>query len=90
MSLSYRGTQYEASGERKVNKTAQLYNQIYCEHQSKLSEYNTLHKQLSDAKDVELNDSVMSNETDDKIVKLSTLRDELIALSAQLELFNKL
>ena len=83
MSLHYRSGSTE--GERKTNPSVKLTNELSRVYQQKLNDYDLLHKELTNAKDISLHDSHLSNQTDDKLVELSILRDELIGLSSKLE-----
>ena len=82
MSLHYRSF---TDGERKTNTSVKLTNELSRVYQQKLNDYDLLHKELTNAKDISLHDSHLSTETDDKLVELSQLRDELIGLSSKLE-----
>ena len=88
MSLNYRSNTF-TSGERKINKLTKLRNELSDANNKALSDYETLHAELSNAENVKLHDIHLSEENDKKIVRLSELRDDIIKLNAQLEILSQ-
>ena len=91
MSIAYRqGYKLGADFARKENPSVKLFKQLSTDYSVKLSEYDTIHSELTSAEDIGLHDSLMSEETDNKLVSLNRLRDDLIGLKAQLEVLNQI
>ena len=88
MSLHYKPA-VASDAQRLVKPSTKLRNLLSDIYQKKVSEYDTLHAELSDAEDVKLHDTHLSEENDEKIVRLSELRDEVNALKAQLDILTQ-
>lgn len=83
MSLTYRSNTYKSG--RKVKPSVKLRNDLSDVYQQKQEQYNQLHSELSTDENVNLHDSHLTEDNDAKLVRLSSLRDELIRLEGQLE-----
>lgn len=83
MSLTYRSNTYTSG--RKVNPSIKLRRELFDVFQQKQAEYAQLHSELSADENVKLHDSHLTEENDAKIIRLTSLRDELNRLDAQIE-----
>ena len=92
MSLSYRArTEQPTSLPRKAGPTTQqriykasraIQDRLSTEYSVKQSAYNQLHQELLNTEDAKYHDLFMSKETDNKIVELTYLREQINELAA--------